>query len=79
MRSEQEIKAKIAEVEADSRYQSGQECPATIGINAPLALVQLELETRLNTLKWVLESQTPCVDGSIAIATERMKREQEDN
>ena len=57
MRSEEEIKAKVAEIEADSRYQSGQECPATISVNAPLALVQLELETRLNTLKWVLKSK----------------------
>lgn len=57
MRSKEEIEAKIADIEADSRYQDGQKRPATIDINAPLALIQLELEARLKTLKWVLESK----------------------
>ena len=48
------ISKRIAEIEADERYQSGRKKPATIDVNAPLALVQLELETEIKTLRWVL-------------------------
>ena len=48
------INQRITEIEADERYQSGQKEPATIAINAPLALTQLSLETELKTLRWVL-------------------------
>lgn len=54
MKSPEEIKTQIDVIEADDRYQSGLECPANILINAPLALIQLEMETRHKTLKWVL-------------------------
>ena len=54
MRSVEEIKAQIAKVESDDRYQSGLKHPATVDINAPLALIQLSFETQLKTLKWVL-------------------------
>lgn len=54
MRTEAEIKKRIAKIEADSRYQSGLKNPATIGINAPLALIQLEFEVEIKTLKWML-------------------------
>jgi len=57
MRSEQEIKEQIAKIEADSRYQSGLKHSATIDINAPLALIQLEMEVRLQTLKWILNER----------------------
>jgi len=55
MKSVEEIKKMMAEIEADNRYISGQKHPATIYENAPLALIQLEMETRLKTLKWVME------------------------
>lgn len=55
MRTVEEIKEQIQKVEADDRYQSGLKMPATIDINAPLALIQLEMETRIKTLKWVLK------------------------
>ena len=48
------ISKRIAEIEADERYQSGRKKPATVDINAPLALVQLEFETEIKTLRWVL-------------------------
>jgi hypothetical protein len=54
MRTIEEIKEQIQKVEADDRYQSGLKMPATIDINAPLALIQLEMETRIKTLRWVL-------------------------
>jgi len=48
------IEEKIGKIEADERYQSGLRHPATIDINAPLALIQLEMETTIKTLRWVL-------------------------
>jgi hypothetical protein len=54
MRSEEEIKKRIAEIEADSRYKDGLKHPATVDINAPLALIQLSFETERRALKWVL-------------------------
>lgn len=57
MKTEKEIKTQIAEIEVDDRYQSGLKHPATININAPLALIQLEMETKIRTLKWVLEEK----------------------
>lgn len=48
------IKKRIAEIEADERYKSGLEHPATIEINAPLALIQLSFEAEIKALKWVL-------------------------
>ena len=52
MRTITEISAALGIVESDERlhYKT-----ATIVENAPLALIQLVLETKRNTLKWVLE------------------------
>ena len=41
-------------IEEDSRYQSGLKHPAEIKINAPLALVQVDMEAKIRTLRWVL-------------------------
>ena len=54
MKTEDQIKAKIAELEADPIYQEGLKNPATLEINAPKALIQLDLEVRIKWLKWVL-------------------------
>ncbi len=54
MKSEEVIKARITEIEADDRYKSGQIRPATIDINAPLALIQMGFESELKALRWVL-------------------------
>lgn len=54
MRTPDEIKTEIARIQAQDTYKSGQKHPATIDINAPLALVQLEQETEIKTLRWVL-------------------------
>ena len=52
MRSKQEIQKKLEEVLAAPQlsYPS-----ASISVNAPLALIQLTLETKRYILKWVLE------------------------
>lgn len=53
MKSEKQIKAEIKKLESDDRYKAP---TATIQINAPLALIQLELESKVQALKWVLGS-----------------------
>lgn len=52
MKSEEEIKELLRSIEFDERLSY---LPATIDINAPLALIQLELETKRDLLKWVLD------------------------
>jgi hypothetical protein len=52
MKSEEQIRKELARIDADERIHYP---PATIQINAPLALIQLGLETRRDALKWVLE------------------------
>jgi len=51
MKTEKEIKKRLAEIEKDERISYP---TATIDINAPLALIQLSLETERDALKWVL-------------------------
>lgn len=48
------ILARIARIEADSRWQAGQKKPALVEVNAPLALIQVALDTERRTLRWVL-------------------------
>lgn len=52
MKTEKQIRARIKEIESDSRYQAP---TATVQVNAPLALIQLGFETEVAVLKWVLE------------------------
>ncbi len=58
MRAPEEIKARLATILADVRlsYKS-----ATIHENAPLALIQLELETTRDVLRWCL-AESPHAD-----------------
>jgi hypothetical protein len=51
MRTEDILKARLAEVEADGRLHYP---PADVRIDAPLALDQLCMETEAATLRWVL-------------------------
>lgn len=51
MRTEAEIRAALAVIEQDDRLKAP--C-ATIAINAPLALIQLSLETQRDALLFVL-------------------------
>lgn len=56
MRTESEIRAKIQEIYDDERLHY--KC-ATVVENAPLALTQLEGETKLDVLAWVLGEKPP--------------------
>jgi len=55
MKTAADILKRIAKIEADDLYMSGKKHPATIDINAPLALIQLSFETERKALKWVLQ------------------------
>ena len=57
MRSEEEIRKRIAEIKHDDRMKGK---VATIFENAPLALTQLTGERAIKTLKWVLEERGIC-------------------
>ncbi len=53
MKTAEEIKREIAKIEAASHHVlTGSR--ATLRINAPRALMQLEAETKLQALHWVL-------------------------
>jgi len=54
MKTKQQIEGEIAIIEADERYNYP---PANIQINAPLALIQTVMESRVQALKWVLENE----------------------
>lgn len=56
MRTEAEIRAKIKEVVEDERFHYK---TATVVENAPLALIQLGMETRVQWLAWVLGEKPP--------------------
>lgn len=51
MKTEEQIKEQIEKISKDERL--GYRC-ATVYENAPLALIQLELETTIKVLNWVL-------------------------
>lgn len=51
MKNADAITAKLAELKSDMRLTYP---PANIQINAPLALCQIEAETKIRTLEWVL-------------------------
>lgn len=52
MKTEEEIKNRLDIVMADERLSYP---PARVDINAPLALIQLSLETQRDVLQWVLD------------------------
>jgi len=56
MKTEQEIKATIKKIKQDYNHVLTGSV-ATVTINAPRALMQLDAETTLNTLHWVLGTE----------------------
>lgn len=51
MKTKKQIEEKIKEIEADERYKAS---PAVLDVNAPLALIQIGMESQVRALKWVL-------------------------
>jgi len=54
MRSEKEIKEKLEALASDERLSYK---PASVLINAPLALIQVDLKAQVDILKWVLREE----------------------
>lgn len=56
MKTESSIRNRIATLLGDDRlhYRS-----ATVFENAPLALIQIQMETEINVLSWILEEPPP--------------------
>lgn len=52
MKSEQQIRERINQIESDERYKAR---PATVDINAPLALMQMGMGSEREALLWVLK------------------------
>lgn len=48
------LAARLGEIERDERYRSGLKHPATVQVNAPLALIQTSLEAEHGALSWAL-------------------------
>jgi len=54
MRSKHDIQTLLDKLTSDDRLSDP---PANVFINAPLALIQLELEAKITILKWVLSGK----------------------
>lgn len=58
MKSEQEIRDQIKEIESDNDHLINQK-GALIQINAPVALLQISTKSRLDALYWTLGEKRP--------------------
>lgn len=56
MKTEKEIRRRIAQINADDRYHYP---PADVMINAPLALIQVDLKSEICALAWILGEKPP--------------------
>jgi hypothetical protein len=54
-----DINEQIQDIEDDDRHISGLESPAQVWCNAPLALIQCSLSSRLDVLKWIRDIIQP--------------------
>ena len=54
MKTKAEIKKYLEEIEKDERLSYPD---ANVFVNAPLALIQVELKNKIAVLEWVLEEQ----------------------
>jgi len=56
MKTRLQIAGRLAAIASDDRYHAP---PALVEINAPLALIQVALETEAIALAWVLDESPP--------------------
>jgi len=59
--TKQQLLDRLKAIDADERYHYK---PATVFENAPLALIQLELETEARVIAWVLGVKVPKRDNN---------------
>ncbi len=62
MRSEQEVRDSLSRVSGDERLTYE---PVLVQVNAPLALIQVELEARKNVLRWMLGLDPTCGGSAV--------------
>lgn len=55
MKSEDEIRAEIKELSEDVRHKQK---PALVDTNVVLALIQVEIQGKIDALEWVLNQKT---------------------
>jgi len=55
MKTEEEIQDELVNLKADSRHRAK---PALVHINAPLALMQVEIQAKIDALEWVLRDKS---------------------
>lgn len=60
MKSKQEIENMIVSIKADERFNYP---PANIEINAPLALIQVDMKAQVRALEWVLSATEEAQGG----------------
>lgn len=48
------LQARINEIKQDDRWKAGQKHPAQVQINAPLALIQVEMEAKISAYEFAL-------------------------
>ena len=53
MRTIQEIKNELRELKNDVRHKQK---PALVQVNAPLALIQVEIDAKIAALEWVIRT-----------------------
>ena len=54
MKKPSELRAKLRELRNDERHRYK---PALVQINAPLALIQVEIQAKIDALEWVLSDR----------------------
>jgi hypothetical protein len=59
MKSKEEIQKKINDLKEDDRYKRK---PASVDINAPLALIQVSIGSMVDILEWVLKDEKENTD-----------------
>lgn len=59
MKTEKEIRSEIDKINKDERFHYP---IANVFSNSPLALIQLEMETKYDTLHWVLGEPSPKIN-----------------
>lgn len=55
MKTKEQIEQQLKALESDERLK---EEPALVQINAPLALIQVSIKAKIQTLRWVLKEES---------------------
>lgn len=70
----QELKNRIAEIKSDDRYPTKENPGATIQVNAPLALIQLSMESAVSELQLCIVELQKIEEGKSVLSAMRKKQ-----